>query len=77
SFFSYDPRVGAEIFASWVRELPNLHWIAGKIPLEVLKESNKITGVKFADLTVTAKITLDGTELGDLLALAEIPHRWG
>jgi len=31
----------------------------------------------FADFTVKAKITLDATELGDLLALAEIPYRWG
>ncbi len=77
SFFSYNPRVGAEIFARWVQELPNLQWIAGKVPLEVLKESNRITGVRFADFTVKAKITLDGTELGDLLLLAEIPYRWG
>ena len=28
-------------------------------------------------LAVEAKIILDGTELGDLLALAEIPYRWG
>jgi len=32
---------------------------------------------RFADFTVKAKITLDATELGDLLALAEIPYRWG
>lgn len=77
SFFSYDPRVGAEIFADWVQELANLHWISGQVPLEVLQQGNRVTGVRFADFTVTAKIILDGTELGDLLALAEIPHRWG
>ncbi|MEA5579844.1 FAD-dependent oxidoreductase [Nodularia harveyana UHCC-0300] len=77
SFFSYDPRIGAEIFADWVEELANLHWISGQVPLEVLQEGNCITGVRFADFTVTAKIILDGTELGDLLALGEIPHRWG
>jgi hypothetical protein len=77
SFFSYDPRVGAEIFADWVQELANLHWISGQVPLEVLQQGNCITGVRFADFTVTAKIILDGTELGDLLALGEIPHRWG
>lgn len=77
SFFSYNPRVGAEIFATWVQELPNLQWLVGKVPLEVLKESNRIAGVRFVDFTVKAKITLDGTELGDLLALAEIPYRWG
>lgn len=77
SFFSYDPRVGAEIFADWVRELPNLLWISGYVPLEVLREGNCITGVRFADFTVKAQVTLDATELGDLLALADISHRWG
>lgn len=77
SFFSYDPRIGAKIFADWVEELGNLHWISGQVPKEVLHQGNCITGVRFADFTVTAKIILDGTELGDLLALGEIPHRWG
>ncbi|MEH1918965.1 FAD-dependent oxidoreductase [Nostoc sp.] len=77
SFFSYDPRIGAEIFADWVRELPNLHWISGQVPLEVFRQADSITGVRFADFAVTAKIILDGTELGDLLALADIPYRWG
>lgn len=77
SFFTYDPRIGAEIFADWVTALPNLQWIVGQTPLEVLRTGNQITGVRFADYTVHAKITLDGTELGDLLALGNIPHRWG
>ncbi|MBD2446527.1 FAD-dependent oxidoreductase [Nostoc sp. FACHB-152] len=77
SFFSYDPRVGAEIFADWIKELPNLHWISGQVPLEVLREGDCITGVRFADFTVQAKVILDGTELGDLLALADVPYRWG
>ncbi|MFN6478359.1 FAD-dependent oxidoreductase [Nostoc sp. DedQUE07] len=77
SFFSYDPRIGAEIFADWVQELPNLHWISGQVPLEVFRQGDSITGVRFADFAITAKIILDGTELGDLLALADIPYRWG
>ncbi|WYL95684.1 MAG: FAD-dependent oxidoreductase [Gloeotrichia echinulata IR180] len=77
SFFSYDPRIGAEIFADWVQELPNLQWISCQVPLEVFREGNCITGVRFADFIVKAKITLDATELGDLLPLAEIPYRWG
>ena len=77
SFFSYDPRLGAQIFADWVQALPNLHWIAGQVPIEVFKQGNCITGVRFADFTVKAKTILDATELGDLLALAEIPYRWG
>jgi len=77
SFFSYNPRVGAQIFADWVHELPNLHWIVGGVPLEVLRQDNRITGVRFAEVTIRAKITLDATELGDLLALADVPLRWG
>ena len=77
SFFTYDPGVGAQIFADWVAELPNLKWIAGQVPLEVLKTGDRVTGVRFADYTIHAQITLDGTELGDLLALGEVPHRWG
>lgn len=77
SFFSFDPRLGAKIFADWVKELTNLHWIVGRVPLAVIRQSDRITGVEFADFTVTAKITLDATELGDLLALAQVPYRWG
>lgn len=77
SFFSYEPRIGAEIFADWVNQLPNLQWIHGYVPEKVLREGNCITGVMFTDFTVKAKITIDGTELGDLLALGDIPHRWG
>jgi FAD dependent oxidoreductase len=77
SFFTYDPRIGAAIFADWVKCLPNLQWIAGQIPQDVICEGDRITGVRFADFTVHAKITLDATELGDLLALAEVGHRWG
>lgn len=77
SFFSYDPRIGAKIFADWVQELPNLLWIPGKIPLEVFRQGDCVCGVRFADFTVKAKVTLDATELGDLLALAEVPLRWG
>ncbi|MEG4390873.1 FAD-dependent oxidoreductase [Microcoleus sp. BROC3] len=77
SFFTYDPRIGAEIFADWVKCLPNLHWISGQKAQDVLYEGDRISGVQFADFTVSAKITLDATELGDLLALGEVGHRWG
>ncbi len=77
SFFSFDPRLGAQIFASWVQELPCLHWIVGQVPRAVLRQGDRITGVQFADFTVTAQITLDATELGDLLAMSDVPYRWG
>ncbi len=77
SFFSYHPQIGAQIFADWVAQLANLQWISERVPLEMLRQGNCVTGVRFSDFTVKAKVTLDGTELGDLLTLADIPFRWG
>ena len=77
SFFTYEPRIGAEIFADWVAALPNLQWIAGQVPLAAKMQGDRLTTVEFADYHITADVILDGTELGDLLALAEVPHRWG
>jgi len=59
-------RLGAQVFAGWVQELSNLDWIAGRVPLEVFRQGNCITGVRFADFTVKAKITLDATEIYSL-----------
>ncbi len=77
SNFAYDPRVGAAIFAEWVQALPNLNWISGQTPVAVKREGDRVIGVEFANGTIYAEIVLDGTELGDLLALGEIPYRWG
>ncbi len=77
SFFTYDPCIGAEIFANWVRALPNLHWIVGGAPLEVCRSGDRLTSVRFPHFQVHAQIILDGTELGDLLALGNVPHYWG
>ena len=77
SFFTYEPKIGAAIFADWVQALPNLQWIAGKVPRGVIRQGDRILGVQFDDLTIHAQVTLDGTELGDLLALGDVPYRWG
>ena len=77
SFFTYNPAIGAQVFADWVAALPNLRWISGQRAREVLRSGDRVTGVRFDQITVNATITLDGTELGDVLALGEVPYRWG
>ena len=77
SFFTYDPREGARLFAEWLEALPNLRWLTGQVPQAVLKDGDRVVGVRFPDFTVRAKVVLDGTELGDLLPLADVPYRWG
>ena len=77
SFFTYEPAVGAAIFADWVAALPNLTWRWGHRPRAVLRSGEQITGVEFDQFSVAAQVTIDGTELGDILALGDIPYRWG
>lgn len=82
SCFTYLPATGAGIFADWARSLPNLHWIQGYRPQAVQRQGDRVLGVEFSSagqeaLSVSAHITIDATELGDLLALGDVPHRWG
>ena len=77
SLFGYNPRLGAEIFADWVAELPNLQWLQHQTPQRMIKQENRVVGVEFEDYEIFAQIIIDGTELGDLLALGGISHRWG
>ena len=77
SFFTYEPRIGAEIFQNWVENLPNLTWIKHQTPRSVQRNGSQILGVTTEDYQITAQITIDATELGDLLPLGNIPHRWG
>ena len=48
-----------------------------KLPQAVLRQGDRVVGVQFSDYTIYAQITLDATELGDVLALGDIPYRWG
>ncbi len=77
SFFTFEPRVAAALFHDWVNASPNLTWISGQTPQAVLRQGDRVLGVEFNTFRVQAKITIDATELGDLLALGEVPHRWG
>ncbi|MEB3273477.1 MAG: FAD-dependent oxidoreductase [Prochlorothrix sp.] len=77
SFWTYEPAIGAEIFAQWVAQEANLTWIIGGAPLAVGRSGDRLTHVRFAPFQVEAQMILDGTELGDLLALGDVPHRWG
>ena len=77
SCFTYDPRLGAEVFAEWANALPNLQWVSGQRPVAVEQEGDRLTAVIFEDIRIQAQIILDGTELGDVLALGDVPHRWG
>ena len=77
SCFSYEPQVGAQVFADWVAALPNLRWISSQVPRAVERNEDCLTAVQFDDYRIQAQVIVDGTELGDLLYLGEVAHRWG
>jgi flavin-dependent dehydrogenase len=77
SFFTYEPQVGAAIFADWVAALPNLRWIAGQVPIALHKTHDRVTGVTFPDYAIQARITIDGTELGDFAGTGRHPPSLG
>ncbi len=77
SFFTYEPRVGAQIFADWAAALPNLKLLHTGSPRSVERQGDRLTGVTFNAHQIHAKLIIDGTELGDLLELGYVPYRWG
>ncbi|MEM1427165.1 MAG: FAD-dependent oxidoreductase, partial [Cyanobacteria bacterium P01_H01_bin.130] len=77
SFFTYEPALGAQIFADWAAACPTLKILPTGAPRTVERLGNRLTGVTFEEYAITADIVIDGTELGDVLALGEVPYRWG
>lgn len=78
----FEPHVADSIFKRMVAETQNLSVRYGSRFLKVLKTGNKITGAQFTDasnqvFTVDAAITIDATEMGDVLANAGVPFDLG
>lgn len=77
SFFTYEPAIGAKIFADWADELSTLTLLQTGAPQSVERSGDRLTSVTFTAQKINAKIIIDGTELGDVLALGDVPYRWG
>lgn len=77
SMFSFLPSIGASIFEEWLNELSTVQWIKEQSPVSVLRKDKRILGVIFPNYEILADLIVDGTELGDLLALGDVPYRWG
>jgi hypothetical protein len=78
----FEPHIGDSIFKAMVANEENLTVMHGYYLVSVEKKDGKITGATFKNdkkqkLIVTAKITIDATDLGDALKAAEIPYRLG
>jgi len=75
----YEPAVGNQILNQMLDPYPQLKRIHGYFPVQVLKTGNQVHGVVFENdqgmkLEIQAKITIDATELGDVMAMAGCAH---
>ena len=82
----WEPRVAAEVLE---QELLQPLERAGVLqiwkrvrPIAVARSGNTITGVTFSrpdgsHVALSARVTIDATELGDLMPLGQVPHRAG
>jgi hypothetical protein len=82
SFAQFEPHVGDSIFKALAAKEENLEIVYGYHAVSVSKEGNKVTGAVFENdrkerLSVSARITVDATDLGDVLKLSGSPFCLG
>ncbi|MEL6593156.1 MAG: FAD-dependent oxidoreductase, partial [Bacteroidota bacterium] len=78
----FEPSIGNQFWSELAEAEPNLERWHGWWPVEVLREQDQIKGVVFADSsgerrTVSAQITIEATELGDVIGLAGLTYFTG
>ncbi len=78
SLFTYNPKLGHQIWADLVAKEKNITVIESKGALSVKLSGKEISSIKLKEkLEITAKVFVEASETGELLALAKIPHSLG
>lgn len=81
SCFGYRPATAEAILQGWVRQLPNLAWWPASTVRSVERLGSRVGAVVVERdaglLRVELQVLIDGSDRGDLLPLAEAPHRLG
>ncbi|MCB9057456.1 MAG: FAD-dependent oxidoreductase [Calditrichae bacterium] len=78
----FEPSVANRILHDWIAEYPQIRLIKSFWPVKVFVKNNRVSGVEFSNengdkLDITAEITIDATEWGDVLKMAGCPYRSG
>ena len=81
SCFGFRPQQAEHLLQSWVQAEPLLQWWSGCCLLGIDRRGDRIQAL---DLEcngerhrLDSRIWVDGSDLGDLIALADAPFRWG
>ena len=81
SCFGFRPEQAEQLLQDWVKAEPRLSWWSGCRLGEVTRRGDRIISLVVehdaARHRLEAKQWVDGSDLGDLIAQAEAPFRWG
>ncbi len=81
SCFGFRPEQAEQLLQDWVKAEPLLSWWSGCRLGEVTRRGDRIISLVVehdaARHRLEAKQWIDGSDLGDLIAQAEAPFRWG
>ena len=86
SCFGYRPQLAETILQRWVQKEPLLQWFVDCELQNLVSRDGLIQRLEIrhgrsplqsTEITVEANIFVDGSDLGELLALTDAPHRWG
>lgn len=78
----FEPHIADSIFKAMTRKEKNLQVLHGWQFQKTFKKGQSITGARFENklgqtLDIIATVTIDATELGDVLASAQVPYSLG
>jgi hypothetical protein len=81
SCFGFQPAQAEAIFQSWMAAEPSLQWRSGMGLCELQKSGDRLSSALLEGeaglLKVDFELLVDGTELAESLAIAQLPHRLG
>ena len=81
SCFGYRPQTAERILQRWVAAEPRLEWRPHCRLEQVHRQQGRLHSLEILSVkgveTFSADVFVDGSDLGDLLALSSVPFRWG
>ena len=81
SCFGFRPEQAEKLLQQWVMQLPSLQWWNGCELLDVQRKGDRIQSIRVdcdgSIQTIHGTQWIDGSDLGDLIAMAGAPYRWG
>ena len=81
SCFGFRPHQAESVLQRWIAEAPQLSWWSGVQVLSLERHGDQIRSAVLQrdgePINVSFDVLVDGSELGDSLLLADIPHRLG